>query len=177
MDRLEEIFKMQYELNKRIGVDTANMSEDDRVKWVLNYSRALAQENAELVDSVPWKWWAKYQKFDPQNARVEVVDMLHFLVSIAQTLGMTADDFYQAYAKKNHINHDRQDSGYTTKERKRLPLDLICGNFGDGFSLWLFLALENFWDALLRRIVPLLAAPALFFRRLYGLPFYLFSLA
>ena len=37
MDRLEEIFKMQYELNKRIGVDTANMSEDDRVKWVLNY--------------------------------------------------------------------------------------------------------------------------------------------
>ena len=87
---------MQYELNKRIGVDTANMSEDDRVKWVLNYSRALAQENAELVDSVPWKWWAKYQKFDPQNAR--------------------ADDFYQAYAKKNHINHDRQDSGYTTKD-------------------------------------------------------------
>ena len=116
MDRLEEIFKMQYELNKRIGVDTANMSEDDRVKWVLNYSRALAQENAELVDSVPWKWWAKYQKFDPQNARVEVVDMLHFLVSIAQTLGMTADDFYQAYAKKNHKNHDRQDSGYTTKD-------------------------------------------------------------
>ena len=111
MDRLEEIFKMQYELNKRIGVDTANMSEDDRVKWVLNYSRALAQENAELVDSVPWKWWAKYQKFDPQNARVEVVDMLHFLVSIAQTLGMTADDFYQAYANKNNINHDRQDSG------------------------------------------------------------------
>ena len=29
---------------------------------------------------------------------------------------MTADDFYQAYAKKNHINHDRQDSGYTTKD-------------------------------------------------------------
>ena len=65
---------------------------------------------------MPWKWWAKYQKFDPQNARVEVVDMLHFIVSLAQTLGMSADDFYQAYAKKNHINHDRQDSGYAVKD-------------------------------------------------------------
>lgn len=116
MDRLEEIFKMQYELNKRIGVDTANMDDAERIKWVLNYSRALGQENAELVDSVPWKWWAKYQNFDPQNARVEVVDMLHFLVSIAQVLGMTADDFYQVYTKKNHINHNRQDSGYVKKD-------------------------------------------------------------
>ena len=116
MDKLEEIFKMQYELNKRIGVDTSNMDESEKIKWVLNYSRALQQENCELVDSVPWKWWAKYQTFDVQNARVEVVDMLHFLVSVAQVLGMSADDFYQAYAKKNHINHDRQDSGYQTKD-------------------------------------------------------------
>ena len=115
MDKLDEIFKMQAELNKRIGVDTSAMSDEDKIKWTLNYSRALAQENAELVDSVPGKWWAKYQKFDEQNARVEVVDMLHFLVSLAQVLGMTADDFYQVYAKKNHINHDRQDSGYQTK--------------------------------------------------------------
>ena len=117
MDKLEEIFQMQYELNKRIGIDTAAMSDEEKVKWVLNYSRALGQENAELVDSVPWKWWAKYQKFDPQNARVEVVDMLHFLVSLAQVLGMSAQDFNDVYAKKNHINHDRQDSGYTQKNK------------------------------------------------------------
>ena len=115
MDKLEEIFKMQYELNKRIGIDSANMSDDDKIKWTLNYSRALAQENSELVDSLPWKWWAKYQDFNIQNASVEVVDMLHFLVSIAQVLGMSAEDFYQAYAKKNNINHNRQDSGYKTK--------------------------------------------------------------
>ncbi|PWM30745.1 MAG: dUTPase [Verrucomicrobia bacterium] len=116
MDKLEEIFNMQRELNMRIGVDTENMDEGERVKWILNYSRALQQENSELVDSVPWKWWAKYQKFDIQNAKVEVVDMLHFLVSLAQVLGMGADDFYNAYAKKNHINHVRQDSGYEQKD-------------------------------------------------------------
>ena len=71
---------------------------------------------AELTDSVPWKWWAKYQKFDEQNARVEVVDMLHFLISMAQVLGMSADDLFQAYLKKNEVNFKRQDSGYTQKD-------------------------------------------------------------
>jgi dimeric dUTPase (all-alpha-NTP-PPase superfamily) len=114
-DRLEQIFAMQAALNKRIGVDTASMDEKQKIEWVLNYSRALSQETAELIDSVPWKWWAKYQKFDPQNARVEVVDLFHFLISIAQVLGMSADDVYQAYLAKNKINHERQDSGYAVK--------------------------------------------------------------
>ena len=82
-----------------------------------NYSRALQQETAELVDSVPWKWWAKYQKFDEQNARVEVIDLFHFLVSIAQVLGMSADDIYDIYCKKNLINHKRQESGYVAKDK------------------------------------------------------------
>ncbi len=116
MDKLDEIFNQQYELNKRIGIDTQKLTDEERIKWLLNYSRALAQENAELVDSAPWKWWAKYQSFDVQNARVEVVDMLHFLVSIAQTLGMSADDLHAAYVKKNKINHHRQDTGYSVKD-------------------------------------------------------------
>ncbi len=116
MDKLEEIFEMQYNLNKRIGIDTKTLSEEDQIKWTLNYIRALGQEMAELTDSVPWKWWAKYQKLDIQNAKVEVVDMMHFLISISQVLGMTADDFHQAYLKKNAINHNRQDSGYAVKD-------------------------------------------------------------
>ena len=76
----------------------------------------MTQEIAELTDSVPWKWWAKYQKFDKQNARVEVVDLLHFLISLAQVLEMSPDDIFQAYAKKHQVNLARQDSGYTTKD-------------------------------------------------------------
>jgi dimeric dUTPase (all-alpha-NTP-PPase superfamily) len=115
-DKLEEIFQMQQALNKRIGVETAGMTEEEKIKWVLNYLRAMQQEMAELTDSVPWKWWAKYQKFDEQNARVEVIDLFHFLISIAQVLGMSADDVYQAYLKKNAVNHQRQDSGYVKKD-------------------------------------------------------------
>jgi len=116
MDKLEEIFQMQGALNRRIGVNLPPATEEEKAKWILNYTRALQQETAELIDSVPWKWWAKYQKFDEQNAKVEVVDLFHFLVSLAQTLGMTADDVYQAYLKKNAVNHQRQDSGYAKKD-------------------------------------------------------------
>jgi dimeric dUTPase (all-alpha-NTP-PPase superfamily) len=116
MDKLEEIFRMQDALNQRIGVHLPPPTDEEKAKWILNYTRAMQQETAELIDSVPWKWWAKYQKFDEQNARVEVVDLFHFLVSLAQTLGMTADDVYQAYLKKNAVNFQRQDSGYVRKD-------------------------------------------------------------
>ena len=117
MDKLDKIFEMQEKLNRRIGINLDNLGDDEKIKWILNYSRALQQEVSELIDSVPWKWWAKYQKFDRQNAMVEVVDIVHFLVSIAQVLGMSADDIFDAYCKKNAINHERQDSGYVTKNK------------------------------------------------------------
>ena len=113
---LAEIFRMQAELNQRIGVNTLHMPEERKPEWVLNYCRAMSQEVAELTDSVPWKWWAKYQEFDKQNARVEVADLFHFLVSLAQVLDMSADDIFEAYQKKNKVNFQRQDSGYTAKD-------------------------------------------------------------
>ena len=117
-DQLRELFRMQKALNLRIGVDTDAISTDPdaQTKWVLNYCRATSQELAELTDSFPWKWWAKYQKFDQQNARVEVVDIFHFLISMAQVLGMSADDVFEAYVKKNQVNLQRQDTGYAAKD-------------------------------------------------------------
>lgn len=115
-DQLGELWRMQKALNERIGVRMDSLSDEEKATWILNYCRAMTQEIAELTDSVPWKWWAKYQKFDEQNARVEVVDLFHFLVSIAQVLGMSADDVFQAYLKKNEVNFKRQDSGYAKKD-------------------------------------------------------------
>lgn len=115
-DRFGEVFRMQRALNERIGVRTEGMSDEEKTRWLLNYCRAMSQEIAELTDSVPWKWWAKYQKFDEQNARVEVVDLFHFLISLAQVLGMSAEDVYRAYVKKNEVNFKRQDSGYAVKD-------------------------------------------------------------
>ncbi len=116
-DMLREMFRMQAALNARIGVrDSTEMTQEEQQKWVLNYCRAMTQEIAELTDSIPWKWWAKYQKFDLQNARVEVVDLFHFLISVAEVLGMSADDVFAYYKDKNKVNFQRQDSGYHEKD-------------------------------------------------------------
>jgi len=95
---------------------TEEMGEPEKTRWILNYCRAMSQEIAELTDSVPWKWWAKYQKFDEQDARVEVVDLFHVLISLAQVLGMSAGDVFNAYVKKNAVNFKRQDSGCAVKD-------------------------------------------------------------
>ena len=116
MDKFENIFELQDQLNRRIGVEMEKMNDEQRCKWILNYVRAMQQELAELTDSVPWKWWAKYQDFDKQNAKVEIVDLFHFLISLAQVMGMSADDVFQAYLKKNEVNHKRQDDGYSNKD-------------------------------------------------------------
>ena len=65
---------------------------------------------------MPWKWWAKYQEFDLQNARVEVVDLFHFIISLGQVLGMDAADIHNLYMQKNKVNFERQDSGYSEKD-------------------------------------------------------------
>jgi dimeric dUTPase (all-alpha-NTP-PPase superfamily) len=115
-DMLREIFEKQTQLNAKIGVNPEQMTEEEQTVWVLNYCRAVSQEIAELTDSVPWKWWAKYQTFDKQNARVEVVDLLHFVISLAQVLGLGPDEVYELYTKKHEVNLKRQESGYTAKD-------------------------------------------------------------
>ncbi len=117
MDILKDMFDKQAQLNRRIGVDTTQMPEEEQPKWILNYCRAMSQEIAELTDSVPWKWWAKYQTYNKQNARVEIVDLFHFLISLAQVAGLTAEDVHRLYMEKNKVNFQRQDSGYAIKQQ------------------------------------------------------------
>jgi len=47
---------------------------------------------------------------------IRVTDAGVAALALAQTLGMTADDVYQAYLKKNAVNLQRQDSGYVRKD-------------------------------------------------------------
>ncbi len=81
---MEEIFECQRQLNiftlKRIGVDyeATVRHPEERLVWIENYRKALSAELAELVREVDAHGLAT------RNGKVEVVDMLHFLVSLSQ---------------------------------------------------------------------------------------------
>lgn len=111
---LQDIFDKQIELNTRINPDLYELAidcEETRKNQIMLFNIAMQQEQSELIDSLDWKWW-KQGDNDWANAKVELVDILHFLVSMFTILGMDANDVMEMYFKKNNLNHKRQDGGY-----------------------------------------------------------------
>lgn len=110
---LEEIFESQIQLNKRINPDLYEVISDPEIKrkWFLNFERALSQEISEAIDCLDWKWWKK-DSDDWDNIKIELVDMLHFWVSMCTIAGLSAKEVIDLYFKKNNLNHSRQNKGY-----------------------------------------------------------------
>ena len=133
---LEDIFKMQLELNdyvfkknnlKNKSGNDLNMqsiivsAEKEEMmvndlpnEWLVNYSKAIKEELLELDDELLWKWWSK-DKIDMQNIRVELIDILHFLVSAMMCAGLSAEKVFDIYRQKHAINIKRQDTEYNKK--------------------------------------------------------------
>ncbi len=92
--------------NENIGPNTVTN------EWLANYLEAMNDESRELKDELLWKWWSK-DTLDMQNIRVEIVDQLHFWVSLALTAGMDAEKVFDVYYQKNKVNIERQDKDYS----------------------------------------------------------------
>jgi hypothetical protein len=121
---LSELFEHQAELNRRIGFDPDHLREqfDPQLagEWLTNYLAAMSNELEELRDCTYWKHWCaeakqgkRFQLHDLQNARVEVIDLLFFWISLAQCVGLDADGVLELYRQKLKINHQRQEDGYS----------------------------------------------------------------
>ncbi|MGH7145480.1 MAG: dUTPase [Planctomycetota bacterium] len=85
-------------------------------RWLNNYLTALEDEARELRKELLWKWWSK-DRIDRDRVRHEIVDQLHFLVSLAICAGFDAESFADAYLNKNKINEKRQEGGYSKQNR------------------------------------------------------------
>ena len=133
---LEDIFKMQLELNNYVfkknnlkdksgndlnmqsiivSAEKEEMMVNDLPnEWLVNYSKAIKEELLELDDELLWKWWSK-DKIDMQNIRVELIDILHFLVSAMMCAGLSAEKVFDIYQQKHAVNIKRQDKKYNKK--------------------------------------------------------------
>ncbi|HUN80642.1 MAG TPA: dUTPase [Phycisphaerae bacterium] len=120
---LEELFRHQAELNKRIGFDPEVLRKnfDPKIagEWLNNYIMAASNELEELRNCLYWKHWAaearegrRFELHDLQNARVEVIDILFFWISMAMCVGLDAHDVMDLYRQKLAVNHQRQTDNY-----------------------------------------------------------------
>ena len=122
MDKLETIFAMQKALNADIERirHLENITPD---QWQQKLTLALLSEMAEALEGTDFKWWKNKKEKDPDYLKEEIVDMMHFLISMALRAGMDADEFFDRYIAKNKENFDRQHGkslkpGYDPAEMK-----------------------------------------------------------
>lgn len=85
-------------------------------QWLSRYTMAMEEELIELKRDLLWKWWSKDQ-INLQNIRVELVDILHFLVSAMLSAGLNADKLHDIYRQKHAANLARQDAGYNRETK------------------------------------------------------------
>lgn len=134
-DKLDRLFALQSELNDRIFAKKDIRDRDGKVltmatlraaarageplgpntdvnAWLGKYLTALDDESRELREELLWKWWSK-DSLDMQNIRVEIIDQLHFWMSLALTAGLSAEDVFDVYMQKNAVNHARQENDYS----------------------------------------------------------------
>ena len=102
-DRLEMIFRLQKSLDEDI-MERRKLEFPYEV-WMQKDILACMDELTELINELNWKWW---KPLDPGAIRGELVDVLHFFVSMCIRSGMSAQDLFDGYIAKNRENFDRQ---------------------------------------------------------------------
>lgn len=133
MDRLDAIFQLQAELQKRYGYSFPHMSPSEVVSYVSTQSLALIDEVAEVLRETDWKPWSSTSPLNGgdsvfssnrQSYINELADALHFLVNLALVVGCSSDELFQAFTGKNQINTARQGSNYSAGS----PKCPVCGS-------------------------------------------------
>ena len=134
-DTLGDILNLQSETQRTIyGYNFEEMSLRELMEfWHLN-NHSLIDEIHEATDALGgiqdgdgnaiWKRWKKaYASFsdkkfsdlsssDQLECKFEIIDMLHFFMNYAASIGMTPQEMYNMYMSKNQENRRRQQNNY-----------------------------------------------------------------
>jgi hypothetical protein len=134
-DTLGDILNLQSETQRTIyGYNFEEMNLRELMEfWHLN-NHALIDEIHEATDALGgirdgdgnaiWKKWKKaYVSFsdkkfsdlsssDQLECKFEIIDMLHFFMNYAASIGMTPQEMYNMYMSKNQENRKRQQNNY-----------------------------------------------------------------
>lgn len=70
------IFKSMVLLQHNFNLQVA----EDYLERKFNWNNAIIAESGEMLESLGYKWW-KHQEVDINNAKVEAIDLLHFVIS------------------------------------------------------------------------------------------------
>jgi hypothetical protein len=134
-DTLGDILNLQAETQENVyGYNFKEMTLRELMEfWHMN-NHALIDEIHEATDALGgikdgngnaiWKKWkSAYSSYsekrfsdlsesDKIECKFEIVDMLHFFMNYAASIGMSAQEMYNMYMSKNEENRRRQANNY-----------------------------------------------------------------
>ncbi len=77
------MLELQDSMNSKVNADWRNAGNE----WY----RAIWMESSEMLEHYGWKWW-KHQEPDTMQVKLEVVDIVHFALSIRLEQGQSLED-------------------------------------------------------------------------------------
>jgi hypothetical protein len=122
-NRLESMFNLQEKLMQ----EYKRTKSDDLPSWPVDltdkYDQRFCRDITlrsveEMFEALAHlKNWKKHRKtenkeFDRSEFLEELVESLHYTLELLILCGVTSDELYQAYCKKNRVNLDRLKNGY-----------------------------------------------------------------
>lgn len=105
-DKLEEIFALQKKFDDDLAA-RRNLHFTP-AEWIQKETLAILSELAELLEEVNFKWWKNEKPLNENAIKEELVDILHFYVSMCVKMGISANELHEAYILKNKENFARQ---------------------------------------------------------------------
>ncbi len=118
MDKLESIFEYQKRFDSEL-IQSRGLTDITMEQWIQKETLAMISELAELIDEVNFKWWKNESPVEVGKVKDELVDILHFFISMCLKTGMDAQELYNRYIAKNKENFARQRG---TSEKKGYEL-------------------------------------------------------
>lgn len=107
MDRLQKLFDLQKQFDDEV-VQKRGLQNITADEWIQKETLAMISELSELIDEVNFKWWKNPKEIDYNNVKEELIDILHFFMSMCLKVGMNADEVFERYINKNKENFKRQ---------------------------------------------------------------------
>ena len=116
LDMLSQIVKKQMEfqviLKSKLPVFTEDIYKKENIDNLVFQLLGMFDEVSEALACIPWKPWKINQRLDINSFREELMDIFHFLINCCIYVGMSSEDIFKEFMRKNKINVQRQKDGY-----------------------------------------------------------------
>ncbi|HMV01659.1 MAG TPA: dUTPase [Chitinophagales bacterium] len=122
MDKLDQIYKLQRQLLELFGHNFDNLESDQKVIYIKDTILSMTDELHEVLNLFPWKNWKNYSgehhNLNLPLIKEEVVDALHFFINLCLMIGISSNELFDEFIKKNNKNIERIKNGINNRYPK-----------------------------------------------------------